>query len=74
MPKLSGIVLTTKIREIEGEFGKRVSIIGISGHALEEERRRCIEGGMDDYITKPIDIAVLRQSFEKCADAIAAAN
>ena len=45
---LGGIVLTTKIREIEG--------------------------GMDDYITKPIDIAVLRQSFEKCADAIAAAN
>ncbi|MEZ5345206.1 MAG: response regulator [Pyrinomonadaceae bacterium] len=53
MPVLDGIEATKKLREIERETGSRVPVVAITAHAIEGDRDRCIEAGMDDYISKP---------------------
>ncbi len=55
MPEMDGFEATTAIREYEAEHGlERVPIIAFTAHAIEGYRERCLEGGMDDFITKPI--------------------
>lgn len=55
MPGLDGIELTRRIRALEKETGKpRITIIGLSAHALEEVAKECKEAGMDDFMTKPV--------------------
>ena len=56
MPGLNGIELTRKIRAMEkANGGPRISIFGLSAHALEEVAHECIEAGMDHFMTKPVD-------------------
>ncbi len=55
MPEMDGLEATRRIRSIEAENGsERVIIIGITAHAINDDRERCIAAGMDDYIAKPI--------------------
>jgi len=54
MPKLDGIAATKMIREIESSIGKKVPIIALTAGALQEEKERCFESGMNDFITKPL--------------------
>ncbi len=54
MPGMDGLGATRRIRENEGG-GRRVPIVAITAYALEEERRRCLAAGMDDFVTKPIE-------------------
>jgi len=67
MPNVDGIELTRRIRAAERDGDERLYIIGISAHAMELEKNRCLESGMDDYITKPIDLARLKLALEKGA-------
>ncbi len=55
MPEMNGMEATIAIREFEAEHGlPRTPIIGVTAHALKGDRDRCIESGMDDYLSKPI--------------------
>jgi signal transduction histidine kinase/AmiR/NasT family two-component response regulator len=57
MPVMDGLEATSAIRKIEQqEHFPRIPIIAMTAHALEGDRERCIKGGMDGYITKPIHI------------------
>jgi signal transduction histidine kinase/ActR/RegA family two-component response regulator len=56
MPKLNGLEATAKIRESEKHSGRHTPIIAITAHAMEEDKQRCLQAGMDDYISKPIDM------------------
>jgi CheY-like chemotaxis protein len=64
MPVMDGVEATVRIRKIEGE-GLRVPIVAMTAHALQEERTRCLGAGMDDFITKPIDVAMLREVLSR---------
>jgi len=65
MPEMDGYEATQKIRELEQHSQSQIKnlkskispipIIGLTAHALVEERQRCLDGGMNDYVTKPID-------------------
>ena len=65
MPRLDGFQATRAIREREQERGGRMPIIAMTAHAMKEDQQRCIDAGMDDYISKPID-------FRECVGKIKA--
>jgi len=54
MPVLDGLRATARIRDREKASGRHIAIIGVTAHAREEDRRRCLEAGMDGYVTKPV--------------------
>ncbi|MFT4090010.1 MAG: response regulator [Asticcacaulis sp.] len=51
---MDGYETTRKLRAMETEKGFRHKIIGVTAHALAGDRERCLEAGMDDYMSKPI--------------------
>lgn len=55
MPGMDGFATTRAIRKKEEGTGNRVPIIAITAHAVKGFREHCIEAGMDDYLTKPIN-------------------
>jgi len=61
MPEMGGFEATAKIREIERKRNKRTPIIAMTAHAIQGYKEKCLEGGMDSYISKPIQIATLKQ-------------
>jgi signal transduction histidine kinase/CheY-like chemotaxis protein len=54
MPVMSGHEATRAIRRDEELTGRHVPIVGVTAHALKGDRERCMEAGMDDYMSKPI--------------------
>lgn len=54
MPQMDGFQTTTAIRQKEKNTGRHIPIIGMTARATEGDRERCLEVGMDDYISKPI--------------------
>jgi len=65
MPEMGGFEATARIREIERNTGKRTPIIAMTAHAIQGYREKCLEGGMDDYISKPIRMDSLRKTLEE---------
>jgi osomolarity two-component system sensor histidine kinase NIK1 len=58
MPEMDGVETTLRIRQIEN--GKcRTPIFAITSNVFREQRNKCIEAGMDDYIVKPIHAKLL---------------
>lgn len=67
MPVMDGFEATIKIRENEKETGKHLPIIALTAHAYEEDEKKCLESGMDGYVSKPIDYGKLFSLIEKFA-------
>jgi two-component system sensor histidine kinase/response regulator len=59
MPEMDGFEASIKIREIEN-YSNETKIIAVTADAMKGARERCIDSGMNDYISKPIDIEKLK--------------
>lgn len=57
MPELDGLSATGEIRQQAG--GSEVPIIALTANAFSEDRRKCLDAGMNDFVAKPIDPAIL---------------
>ncbi|NWG91574.1 MAG: response regulator [Parvularculaceae bacterium] len=67
MPEMDGVEATARIRAIQARTGRREPIIGVTAHAMEDDRRLCVEAGMDDYLPKPVRPDSLRRTLERWA-------
>ena len=68
MRDMGGFEATKTIRELEREKGFSNTIIAVTAHALAGDRERCLEAGMNDYISKPIHPDILAQKLTALAD------
>ncbi|MEN9629012.1 MAG: hypothetical protein RJA10_2239 [Pseudomonadota bacterium] len=59
MPELDGAAATRAIRALGGAVG-RLPIVAMTANAREEDRQACLDAGMDDYVSKPVDHALLQ--------------
>ncbi len=64
MPKIDGFEATRQIRERESGDG-RVPIIAMTANAMTGDRQRCLEAGMDDYLSKPYRLKDLQVTLER---------
>jgi PAS domain S-box-containing protein len=69
MQGMDGLEATGQIRALEKEKGFRHFIIGVTAHALAGDRDRCLQAGMDDYISKPVHPDVLAQRLGHASEA-----
>ncbi|WP_161782008.1 PAS-domain containing protein [Nitratireductor basaltis] len=67
MPELNGLEATKAIRNT-GPEGKAVPIIGVTAHALKGDREKCLESGMNDYLSKPISPKALVDKINRWAE------
>lgn len=66
MPDMDGFEATRRIRHAERAAGRTPTpIIALTAHAMRGDKSRCLAAGMDDYLTKPVRKAALRESVER---------
>jgi CheY-like chemotaxis protein len=65
MPEMSGFEATQAIRARENPTARRLPIVALTAHAMQGDRARCLEAGMDGYLSKPIDVDELVATVER---------
>lgn len=65
MPELDGLSATTAIRQREQELGGHIPIVALTAHAFDEDRKRCLAAGADDYLSKPVDFGRMFRLLEQ---------
>ena len=59
MPEMNGYEATERIRELEKDTGRHITILAMTAHAMQGAREECLRHGMDGYLTKPINTGKL---------------
>jgi PAS domain S-box-containing protein len=63
MPEMHGFEATARIREHEQGTGEHIPIVAMTAHAMKGDRERCLEAGMDGYVSKPVRAGELCQAL-----------
>jgi two-component system, sensor histidine kinase and response regulator len=70
MPEMGGLEATRAIRDREREERTtRLPLVALTAHAMQGDRERCLEAGMDGYLSKPIDVDELIATVERFGEA-----
>jgi CheY-like chemotaxis protein len=64
MPELDGFEATRRIRRLSGTCA-RVPIVALTANAMQGDRERCLDVGMNDYVTKPVDVGRLSAALQR---------
>ncbi len=65
MPVMDGFEATAAIRALELQGRARTPIVAVTAHAFPDDRQRCLDAGMDDYLAKPMNLADLRTTLSR---------
>jgi PAS domain S-box-containing protein len=65
MPEMDGFEATRTIRSRELETGRHLPIVALTANAMSEDRERCLDAGMDDYITKPCSASDFERTLRR---------
>jgi len=63
MPVMNGLAATRTIRGQEAESGGHLPIVGLTAHAYPSDCAKCLDAGMDEFVTKPIDHQILHETI-----------
>lgn len=64
MPEMSGLAASLAIREREKRTGAHIPIVAMTAHAMKGDRERCLEAGMDGYVSKAIHPQKLLETID----------
>ncbi|TMB00082.1 MAG: response regulator [Deltaproteobacteria bacterium] len=67
MPEMDGYEVTAAVRARERVQGGHLPIVALTAHAMKGDRERCLEAGMDAYVSKPVDAEELFATLERVA-------
>jgi PAS domain S-box-containing protein len=74
MPEMDGLEATRRIRRAEGmgrtKSASRMPIVALTANAMEGDRQICLDAGMDDFLTKPLDTDAMRRILARFAPAV----
>jgi two-component system, sensor histidine kinase and response regulator len=73
MPVMDGLTATRRIRELEGQ-GKQTPIVALTANAMSGQLERCMEAGMNGFLTKPLEISRLHETLDRYGFSLAAAD
>jgi PAS domain S-box-containing protein len=65
MPVMDGYEATRAIRQLEADSGRHVPIVALTANAMEDDRRMCLDAGMDDFVSKPFHRADLEDVLHR---------
>ena len=65
MPVMDGLEATRRIRNGENPLGKTIPILAMTANAFLEDMQKSKEAGMDEHLSKPVDIAALEQTVKR---------
>jgi CheY-like chemotaxis protein len=65
MPEMDGFEVTKRIREQERISGAHIPIIAMTAHAMSGDSKLCIDAGMDEYVSKPVNRKTLEQAIHR---------
>jgi two-component system, sensor histidine kinase and response regulator len=68
MPEMDGFEATAAIREQERARGRQTPIVAMTAHAMAGDRERCLAGGMDAYVSKPLRVAQLLATIDSVTE------
>ncbi|NQV26147.1 MAG: response regulator [Rhodopirellula sp.] len=74
MPELDGFQTTAAIRQLEVETGTHIPVVALTAHAMKGDREKCLEAGMDAYLSKPLRARDLILLVEKLCEPVTAAR
>jgi CheY-like chemotaxis protein len=69
MPEMDGYQATTALRQREAMGASHVPIVALTANAMVEDKQKCLDVGMDDYLSKPVNRAGIQQMLERWAPA-----
>lgn len=65
MPVMDGLEATRQIRQMEAAGGRHLPILAMTAHVKTGDEQRCLEAGMDGYLSKPIGASNFKRPYNK---------